>query len=644
MPAIVELKLDKADDSVRSSDSVSGEKQSQNSGMPVPINRPPSTTTVTSTTSATGGAQRTTTSRRGGRTRSRSPVVMGNRLPGPGEIMPPAGGDNPSSAAAAAAAAAKAFSSSGVGRNPNTWSEAGVREDPGFPTGYDKHYSGSSNWPGEEGHGAHAYGPAHRYQGGNYGDEYQQEGGRHYGHGRPDEPPPGYHDRRYREPSRGPAYDEGAQPPHPNHYPPDFRYTNQSRDTRNNPKIQRGGGTSLVIGTSKPIHVPKTPGGGGGGGPPQRKSRQGSTLASVFRGRPGSDSDRAAAPKEEDDDSPQKILLSLRTPTTSFEDTGRGKKTSGLPLSPDDPPRIQNSHHQRPTDQLFEVSYLCGISSVCSSTFYLCLHVSFLLQQQRSSDGLKNVGSIEMAPSFNLFNQSFDSFGDTQYFNVDSTLQNDSFGIVRTGSVENEGAAQMLQTTASSGGNFAQQMLTATGSGALTIGYSPVNSFGTVLASAAPPRRSGNMMVLGGGSDLRGASPTQELGMYPSYSGSGAPRSGPSGPLDDSHLRMSVGSFGGPMSYGRPPYSDPSSSPYYCYNAGPSRSHESSERSPSFYAHLRKYKAAFKDCTFLLPGLKAALLEPPISGKGDTGDSKLGTDEEGQHGQPWDSSVSKCEV
>jgi hypothetical protein len=619
MPAIVELKLDKADDSVRSGDSVSGEKQSQNSGMPVPLNRPPSTNTVTSTTSATG-AQRTTTSRRGGRTRSRSPVVMGNRLPGPSEL-PVAGGDNPSSAAAAAAAAAKAFSSSGVGRNPNAWSEAGVREDPGFPTGYDKHYQGSSNWPGEEGHGAHAYGPAHRYQGGNYGDEYQQEGGRHYGRGRPDEAPPGYHDRRYRETSRGAAYDEGAQPPHAGHYPPDFRYSQNSRDMRSNPKTQRGGGTSLVIGTSKPIHVPKTPGGGnggGGGGPPQRKSRHRSTLSSVFRGRPGSDGDHAAAPKEDEDDSPQKILLSLRTPTTSFEDTGRGKKTSGLPLSPDDPPRIQNSHHQRPTDQLFE--------------------------QQRSPGGLKNVGSIEMAPSFNLFNQSFDSFGDTQYFNVDSTLQNDSFGIVRTGSVENEGAAQMLQTTASSGGNFAQQMLTATGSGALTIGYSPVNSFGTVLASAAPPRRSGNMMVLGGGSDLRGASPTQELGMYPSYSGSGAPRSGPSGPLDDSHLRMSVGSFGGPMSYGRPPYSDPSSSPYYNYNAGPSRSHESSERSPSFYAHLRKYKAAFKDCTFLLPGLKAALLEPPTSGKGDTGDSKLAGDEEGQHGPAWDSSVSQCEV
>jgi hypothetical protein len=366
MPAIVELKIDKADDSVKSGDSVIGEKQSQNSGMPIPINatnRPASTTTVTSTTST--GAQRTTTSRRGGRTRSRSPVVAGNRLPGPSETMPPTGLDNPSSAAAAAADAAKAFSSNAVGRNPNTWSGAGAREDPNFHTGYDKPYSGSSNWPGEEGRGANAYGPAHRYQGGAYGDEYQQEGGGHYR--RSDEPPAGYHDRRYRESSRGAAYGEerGDQaphgPPHGSHYPPDFRYS-QGRDIRNNsPKNQRGGGTSLVIGTSKPIHVPKTP-----GAPPQRKSRGGSTLASVFRGRPGSDS--AAAPKEEDEDSPQKILLSLRTPTTSFDDKSvgdRGKKTSGLPLSPDDPPRIQNSHHQRPTDQLFEVSYCVECCQCC---------------------------------------------------------------------------------------------------------------------------------------------------------------------------------------------------------------------------------------------------------------------------------------
>lgn len=357
MPAMVDSKLVKADESQKASGATGSEKQSQ-SGVPVPVNamnRPPSTTTVTST--ASNGAQRTTTSRRGGRTRSRSPPAMGNRLAGPSEPMPPSSlGDNPSSAAAAAAAAAKAFSSSGGGRNPNTWSEAGPREDPAFHAhahaGYDKPYSSSSNWPGEEGPGAHAYGASHRYQGGAYGEEYRQESGGQYR--RPEEAPPGYHDRRYREAPRGHAYEgeRGPRPPPPpqhagGHYPTDFRYT-QGRDTRSPPKGQRsGGGTTLVIGTSKPIHVPKTP-----SGPPERKSRGGSTLSSVFRGRPGDDTGRAA-PQDDDVDSPQKILLSLRTPTTSFEEKAdKGKKGSGPPLSPDDPPQIQNSH---PADQLFEV-------------------------------------------------------------------------------------------------------------------------------------------------------------------------------------------------------------------------------------------------------------------------------------------------
>lgn len=159
-------------------------------------------------------------------------------------------------------------------------------------------------------------------------------------------------------------------------------------------------------------------------------------------------------------------------------------------------------------------------------------------------------------------------------------------------------------------------MLNGSGSGALTIGYSPVNSFGTATAGMAPRRPGGNMMVLGG-SDARASSPTQVLGMYRSYSGSG-PRPGPgppSGPLDDSHLRMSVGSFGSQQMqpYGRP-YGDPAASPYYNYNMAPSRcSHESSDGSTPFYTLLRKYKNAFKDCTFLLPGLKAALLESPLS-------------------------------
>ena len=154
-----------------------------------------------------------------------------------------------------------------------------------------------------------------------------------------------------------------------------------------------------------------------------------------------------------------------------------------------------------------------------------------MLQENRSPEDSKS-NSIETAPSFSLFNQSFDSFGDGNYFNVDSTLHNDSFGMGRIASVDPESATQILHT---SSGNFSQQILTAN-SGALTLGYSPVNSFGNVSAAQGPSRRSGTTMVVGGGADPS-TSPSQAL-VYRSYSNGGAR------PLDDSHLRMSVGSFG----------------------------------------------------------------------------------------------------
>jgi hypothetical protein len=91
--------------------------------------------------------------------------------------------------------------------------------------------------------------------------------------------------------------------------------------------------------------------------------------------------------------------------------------------------------------------------------------------------------------------------------------------------------------------------------------------------------------------------------VYRSYSGGTNTR-----PLDDSHLRMSVGSFGGQSmsaGYNRSSYGDPTASPNSYY--GTIRTIESSaERLPPFYVLLRKYRAAFRDCTFLLPGVKSA--------------------------------------
>jgi len=241
---------------------------------------------------------------------------------------------------------------------------------------------------------------------------------------------------------------------------------------------------------------------------------------------------------------------------------------------------------------------------------------AFLSQAQRNSNGEGNkpAASFETAPSFSLFNQSFDSFGDGHYFNVDSSLQNDSFGMGRTTSVGEDGTTQLLRT--SSGGNLSQQLL-ASGSGALTLGYSPVNSFGNV--SAPGSRRNANMMVVGGPDPLTN-SPTQVLGMYRSYSGGGSAVR-PGGPLEDSHLRMSVGSFGGQsMAFSRS-YGEPTSSPGYYYSGGQGRPQEGgTDRSPQFYALLRRYRLAFKDCSFLLPGLKAALLETRMKSDNDDED------------------------
>lgn len=251
-------------------------------------------------------------------------------------------------------------------------------------------------------------------------------------------------------------------------------------------------------------------------------------------------------------------------------------------------------------------------------SFYFLCPDSLHLQPQRSGDGSRADGTIDIAPSFNLFNQSFDSFGDAHYFNVDSTLQADSFGLGRTQSVGNDATTQQVLRKNSSGGNFSTQLLAHTGSGALTIGYSPVNSFGN--ASAAAPRRGSNMYIVGG-HDARSSSPTQVLGMYPSYSG-GAGR-----PLDDSHMRMSVGSFGGhSMSDYNRGYGDPSASPSNYY-MGPIRSLESTDRTPLFYMLLRKFRAAFKDCTFLLPGVKAALLENSVLDRNDGGASIVHEDD-----------------
>lgn len=113
---------------------------------------------------------------------------------------------------------------------------------------------------------------------------------------------------------------------------------------------------SRVIGTATPIHVPRAP-----EAPPARHSRSG-TPASVFRGRPSNEAahkDDNDDPLPVDEDNPQKILLSLRTPSTSFDEKQPAKQkkddANELPPSPDEPPQIQHAHRKNNSD-IFDVS------------------------------------------------------------------------------------------------------------------------------------------------------------------------------------------------------------------------------------------------------------------------------------------------
>jgi hypothetical protein len=85
---------------------------------------------------------------------------------------------------------------------------------------------------------------------------------------------------------------------------------------------------------------------------------------------------------------PQKILMSIRTPSTSFEEKpassskpSRRTPTSNDPnqdLSPQDPPQIQHSHHQSATDSslFFEVRVM--ILLLYSQEQYRVLTLSFI--------------------------------------------------------------------------------------------------------------------------------------------------------------------------------------------------------------------------------------------------------------------------
>jgi hypothetical protein len=148
-------------------------------------------------------------------------------------------------------------------------------------------------------------------------------------------------DRHHRD-TRDDGYYKGGMPPE------------GGRPVGGAPMVKR---TTRVIGTATPIHVPRAS---------EQVAPNRGSAASVFRGRPGADLGPSRGNSEES--GPQKILMALRTLSTSFEEkpaaapnqASRRSSTENDPtqdLGPQDPPQIQHSHHQRPTDAslFFEV-------------------------------------------------------------------------------------------------------------------------------------------------------------------------------------------------------------------------------------------------------------------------------------------------
>ena len=448
--------------------------------------------------------------------------------------------------------------------------------------------------------------------------------------------------------------------------------------------------TRTVIGTATPLHLNKggplapAPAPPGGPQPPQPKGYHGSsiknsinnnimnshrdpmassprrgTAASVFRGRPGpvesgsssqGNNSHHQSGASSNSNNPKSILDSLETPSNSFEEKkscrveggSQQAKDSQQELSLEDPPKLRNPGNNASTDSVFDPqrspkSQATGAAGITMSPPQL-------------------TNSLDMAPSFSLFNQSFDSLGDTaQFFNVsgalDSAMLNSStsFELKQSGSRSPSSPGDNCLQLSASSGTF---KLNASMSGGAIFGMSPTNSFGNGPTASFSTNTPGgpSVTVLGGNSDGR-SSPSQVLDLYKN-SGSieevdlrlsaslGSPMIGAShsysssrpfatgvegGPSQPSLGGGDIKSSGSGLSSNRRSHlsprpqrrysgvqSHPSYRPQRSSSAGP----PNKDGSPRFYNFLRTNKDAFADVTFLLPELKEALMESKNNSKG----------------------------
>jgi len=397
--------------------------------------------------------------------------------------------------------------------------------------------------------------------------------------------------------------------------------------------------TRTVMGGATPLHLNKGPPLPAGPGGPQASkvggyhgssrrsadtsSRRG-TAASVFRsGPPGS-----RPPPPESANNPKTILDSLDTPSNSFEEkkTSRGEGASGdaknSQLSPDDPPKLRNPSNAADFDpQRSPESKATGAAGTSGLTM--------------SPPQLTN--SLDMAPSFSLFNQSFDSLGGTEFFNVsgalDSAMLNSStsFELKTSGSRSPSTSDNPLQLSASNSTFKLNASMSQTG----IFGMSPTNSFGNGPTTSFSTNPGGSVMQLGGNDQGR-SSPSQVLDFYKASSieeadlrlsaSLGSPMIGASASYSSSRP-FATGMEGGPPQptmgdnksssggpYGRRSHLSPRPQRRYSgHGYRPQRASSAGtpnkDGSPRFYNFLRTNKDAFVDVTFLLPGLKSAVME-----------------------------------
>jgi hypothetical protein len=381
------------------------------------------------------------------------------------------------------------------------------------------------------------------------------------------------------------------------------------------PKIGNGG-TSLVMGTATPMHVPRAES--------KSQCQEQSFLAS-----PRNDSslevrfDNFAAPPG----SPQRLLLDFKSGSRSFElrsPLPTPKKRSTLPLSPQGPPQIQHAHQQMNPNSLFmELQKSPRTPKTPKSP-----NVSYV----------KNNNALLGTPSFNFFNQDFDLFDGNDNFNLptpnpnsNSLLENGSRSPAFSLGHSFDGCSPRKNLLNSP---YLEDLESGFSPGPTSRGQSNVPKLNEITIEGAPPmpevataqtqdesgsqnksfldfkcspHRPPKKRFL----DQEKQSITKSIEMSPKKDGPAIVKPSPQHIHNTPHKLASKAGFESMPSYRSisHPRNIRRSHQYH---------HGTKEREPSlsgmnasqFYQRLIRHKEAFSRCSFLLPGLKAIMNQP----------------------------------